>query len=312
MKQTNLHYFNAGTFLKNDNYNGNKFGLSLFIKTIESNPDDYYAWLKSGEWIVQLVQNNKEYYHFGVSCLKKAFSLNPESKKESYSYNNNLISDDIWKNQPIASIETFEKFKIDINLELIISEYNKTFYPGNINIEGRIDLIKELSESRDILFFDFLKFIIQNEDIFEIRITALKRIIYYKKFINLENFFNELSQKQKIENEPFYSLSLYYINENWSKELLNKNIIDNILESAIDSQSELDDELNKLFEEISHSFDGRHFFHFIESKRYDRLYRAIKLSDTRIYKLQARNILDISEELTDFGISCLEKYIGLK
>ena len=156
MYQSNFHYYSAGTLFKNDSQNGNPLGISLFVKTIESNPEDYNTWLRTGEWLTQLAKNNIEYYLFGLSCLKKAFSINPDSKKESYSYSNSLINEDIWKDLVCANVETLEKFKTNINLDLMVSEYHKLFYPGNINIQGRIDLIKQLAETKDILFFEFL------------------------------------------------------------------------------------------------------------------------------------------------------------
>ncbi|MGI4872786.1 MAG: hypothetical protein ACRYFX_16625 [Janthinobacterium lividum] len=98
MKQSNFHYYTAGTLLKNDNLHSNPLGLSLFIKTIESNPADYQTWLRVGEWLVQLAKNNTKYYLFGLSCLKKAFYINPDSKKESYSYSNNSFSNELFEN----------------------------------------------------------------------------------------------------------------------------------------------------------------------------------------------------------------------
>lgn len=302
MNQSKFNYYIAGTLLGNNNQTGNQLGISLFIKTIESNPEDYNTWLRVGEWFTQLVKKNNEYYLLGLSCLKKAFSINPESTKESYSYSNNLIDEEIWKNQTIASIEALETFKISITTDLIILEFNRI---------KDVDFIKRLSESRDILFYDFLKYIIQNEDNFEIRIAALKRIYYFKTQINLEEFFKKLSQTQKIDDEPFFNLALYNINENWSNKLLDKAIIENISEPYIDLQIELDFELMKLFEEISYAFEYRHFKYFIKAKRYDKLYHSIRRSDIRIFKLQVRKVLNINEELTEFGIKCLEKYVGL-
>lgn len=311
MNQSNFNYYTAGTLLGNNNQMGNPFGISLFIKTIESNPEDYNTWLRVGGWLTQLVKKNIEYYLLGLSCLKKAFSINPESTKESYPFNNNLIDEEIWKNQTIANVEVLERFKIEINTNLIVSEYNKMFYPGNINIGGRVDFIKQLSATKDILFYDFLKYIIQNEDNFEIRIAALKRIYYFKTQINLEEFFKELSKTQKKEDEPFFNLALYNINENWSNKLLNRTIIETISEPYANSQIKLDFELMKLFEEISYAFEYRHFKYFIKAKRYDKLYSSIRRSDIRVFKLQVRKVLNIDEELTEFGIKCLEKYVGL-
>jgi hypothetical protein len=311
MYQSNFHYYLAGTFFKNDSQNGNPLGISLFIKTIESNPEDHNTWLKTGEWLTQLVKNNTEYYLFGLSCLKKAFSINPDSKKESYSYSNSLINEDIWKDLISANVETLEKFKTNINLDLIVSEYHRIFYPGNINIEGRIDLIKQLAETKDILFFEFLEYIIYHETVYEIRIAALKRISFFKNQFNLESFFKELIQSNKQENEPFLSIALYHINEGWSNELLNRDIIDNIKQPTTNSRFELDQDLCKMFDEISLSFEYRHFLSFIKNKKYERLYRAIRRSDVRVYNLQVKKVLDINEELTPFGINSLEKYIQL-
>ncbi|WP_131450809.1 hypothetical protein [Chryseobacterium sp. FH1] len=302
MNQSNFNYYIAGTLIGSNNQMGNQFGISLFIKTIESNPEDYNTWLSVGEWLTQLVKKNIEYYLLGLSCLKKAFSINPECTKESHSYNNNLIDEKIWKNQTIASIDSLEIFKIKINTDLIILEFNRI---------QDVDFIKRLSESRDILFYEFLKYIIQNEENFEIRIAALKRIYYFKNQINLEEFFKELSQTQKIDDEPFFNLALYNINENWSNKLLNRTIIENISEPYANSQIKLDFELMKLFEEISYAFEYRHFKYFIKAKRYDKLYRSIRRSDIRVYKLQVRKVLNIDEELTEFGIKCLEKYVGI-
>ena len=310
--KTNLQYFNAGTFMKNDNQNGNPLGLSLFIKTIESNPEDYFTWLRIGEWLVQLTKNNKDYYLLGVSCLKKAFSLFPDSQKQSYSFNNSLIDDDIWKNQIEANIETLQKFKISISTHIIITEYNRIYYPGNINIEGRTELIKRLSETKDILFLDFLKYIIENESVFEIKIAALKRLIYFKNLVELKDFFIKLSQNHPSEIEPFLTLALYDINEDWAKELLNKNILNKFLNPFFNLKNELDEETKKLIEEISYPFEYNRFRSLIIGKKYDRLSDTLKRSDIRVCRLQEKNILNIDEELTDYGIHCLEKYISIK
>ncbi|MGI4872787.1 MAG: hypothetical protein ACRYFX_16630 [Janthinobacterium lividum] len=184
--------------------------------------------------------------------------------------------------------------------------------PYNVNISGRANLIKQLAETRDVAFWDFLKYIIYNETVYEIRITALKRANYFKKDENLENFFKELAQNKKAINEPFFSIALHYVNEKWSEELADKDIVKNILQACDSSTTELTSESYEIFEEISWGFENKKTLYAMKNKEYEKLHRFIKNSDTRIYNLQTKGVLNINEELTAFGINCLEKYAGLR
>lgn len=207
-------------------------------------------------------------------------------------------------------------YKIDFRIEYLIIQYQNIFSDENKNLRERIKLIKEIAETKDSIFFNFLQYIIITEIEFDIRIAALKRIHYFKNKIDLKSFFEDLiNHKKRTINEPFFSISLYYINESWATDLIDKKIITEIsTENEVwdsNSTESLDSETEDLFFKISYFFEYNHFRSFIITKNFDKLYKAIRNSDLMIYKLQCKKLLDLNEELTPKGITFLERYIGL-
>lgn len=188
---------------------------NLFCRAVELEYQNAMCWYCLGQSLLKLSQisQQEKSYSLGLCCLKKSYELDKNEYSKSILANFN--NEDLEK-LPIANLDMVSKIKLDINTEQLINGFGKIK-----NEDNKIQLAMHLGETRNPIFFDFLRHCVVNEQNPHIRFAALKRIAYLKQE-NLKAFFEEIIRSEEQNNlEPYFSMALASINEEWCKKYIN-------------------------------------------------------------------------------------------
>ena len=303
------NYFLAGTQFR---YEGkvNPLGISLIIIGLESSPNDYSNWLETGEWLSQVLRRDPKIYAIGISCLKKAFDLNHLSTSESFTFMEKPPENG-WDSYPIGCLEMFTDFKIEITTQKLIQEFNQIGI-----IDYRVNLIKNLADTRDERFLDFLKYCILTDPDYNIRAAALKRIPNFKEIGIRELFYEIVKLNRRNQNEPFFSLALSEIDEPWTDEVIDSVVAKKVIHGTEISKMDFDNSLNDsdlknlVQNRLSSIVEYRKLRFWCEKGFWELINKRFtyNLSDLEIYNFQAKNVLDSKEDLTLIGVEHIKKY----
>ncbi|MBC5836244.1 hypothetical protein G6N05_15250 [Flavobacterium sp. F372] len=207
------HYEQCGLIFAKEN---NFFtATNFFCRAIESEPDNAISWFALGNNFIKLRELSQidDLYWLGIACLKKSYELdrNEFSNNILKTHNSNDLS-----NISTANLGMISKFKVEIENKKMIEDFSKFQSEDN-----KIALVMHLGETKDNSFFEFLKYCISKGTNPHVRFAAIKRIPFYKNQ-GLQLFFEDLiSNNKQAELEPYFSIALSTLNEDWVKKYIN-------------------------------------------------------------------------------------------
>lgn len=217
---------------------------NLFIQGLEAEPENTMLWYGVGDSLchISISTSQELLYPIGLSCVKKSYLIDTNNKYanamlERMKMSPNIGKEYIDKLEP-ANLDLILNLKIKVPDDKLISDFAQIQ-----NIDSKIKLVMHLGETKNKSFLDFLKHCIANENNPHIRFAALKRISYYKDE-NLKHFFEELiSKNQQHELEPYFSIALSSINQNWAAKYINSEFVNTNKNNNSFTDEEINDSL---------------------------------------------------------------------
>jgi len=294
------HYEQSGIiFLKENIF---FTATNFFCRAIEFEPQNALTWFALGQNFMKLRELSQidDLYWLGISCLKKSYELDGNEFSNKILKNHN--SSDLSKIS-VANLGMILKFKVEIETKKMIEDFSKFQSEDN-----KIALIMHIGETKDKSFFEFLKYCISNELNQHIRFAALKRIQFYKDQ-GLQQFFEDLiSKKMQEKLEPYFSITLSTLNEDWAKKYINSeyanpNEIKNTFTNEEIENSLKNDEIKATIALSLIEFDKKEIEKLFEEKNHKVLafYLSKKMNDEGLNFLIKNNILDIRGNILEIG-----------
>lgn len=310
------HYEQSGIiFLKENIF---FTATNFFCRAIESEPENAMSWFLLGENFIKLRELSQidDLYWLGIACLKKSYEL------DGNEFSNNILkihdSNDLNKIST-ANLEMILKFKVEIEIKKMIEDFSKFQSEDN-----KIALVIHLGETKNISFFEFLKYCISNELNPHIRFAALKRIPFYKNQ-DLQFFFEDLISKNLHHKlEPYFSMSLKNIDEDWSKELIKDSKIDfnqydktinhikQNLETENTNEKDSEDEINAMIYMSLSRFKFSEIKNYVDFKNNKMLvmFLTTNMMQSGIDLLIKHDIVNpINKEITKHGWEKINRFI---
>lgn len=304
------HYEQSGIiFIKENNF---FTATNFFCRAIESEPENALSWFIIGKNFIKLRELSQidDLYWLGISCLKKSYELDSNESSNIILKTHNLS--DLSKIST-ANIGMILKFKVEIEINKMIEDFSKFQSEDN-----KIALVMHLGETKDNSFFEFLKYCISNETNPHVRFAAIKRIPFYKNQ-GLQLFFEDLiSNNKQVELEPYFSIALSTLNEDWTKKYIksenanpndynksfNKEEVDSSLKNdkvratlALSLIKYDKNEIEKLFKEKNHKTLA--------------FYLTNKMNNEGLNFLIRNNILDLEGNILEIGWKHIEEFLKI-
>lgn len=292
---------------------------NLFIQGLELEPENAMLWYGVGDSLchISINANQEQLYPIGLSCVKKSYLLDTKNKYasgmlERMKSNPKIGEEYIDKLEP-ANLDLVQKFKFEVSNDKLISFFNLIQ-----NIESKIKLVMHLGETKNKSFLEFLKYCIINQKNPHIRFAALKRVPFYKEE-NLKHFFEELISKNKQDElEPYFSIALSSIKENWTEkyiksEFANKNEINNSFTEEEINDSLKNDEVKAVVALSLIKYEKKEIERFYKEKNQKILafYLSNGMNNDGIEFLFKNNILDQSGNILELGWKHIEQFLQI-
>lgn len=302
------HYEQSGIiFLKENNFfTANNF----FCRALEFEPENAMSWFALGQNFIKLRELSQidDLYWLGISCLKKSYEIDSNEYSNSILKNHN--SSDLNKIST-ANLGMILKFKVEIEMQKMIDDFSKFQSEDN-----KIALVMHLGETKNKSFFEFLKYCISNELNPHIRFAALKRIPFYKDQ-GLQLYFEDLISKNMQDKlEPYFSIALSTLNEEWAKKYINSKYgnPDEIKNSFTNEEIENSLKKDEIKATIALSlieYDKNEIEKLFKEKNHKILafYLSKKMNDEGLNFLIKNNILDIRGNILEIGWKHIEEFL---
>ena len=290
---------------------------NLFIQGLELEPENSMLWYGVGDSLCYMSKetNQEQLYPIGLSCVKKSFLLDNNNKYSSSmldrmkTYPN--IGEKYIETLEPANLNQIQKFKFDITTERFISEFEQIK-----NIDGQIKLVMHLGDSKNVNFFEFLKYCIVNNYNPHIRFAALKRISNYKQE-NLKPFFEELISKNKQEGlEPYFSIALSSLNEDWADKYVNPEFANSNKNTVTYKEKEIveslkNDEIRAVIALSLIKYDKQEIQKLFNERNQKTLafYLSYGMNEDGINFLFKNNILDNRGNILEIGWKHIEHFL---
>ena len=266
---------------------------------------------------ISINANQEQLYPIGLSCVKKSYLLDTSNKYASAMLERMKINPKIGKEyidklEP-ANLDLVQKFKLEVSNDKLISYFDQIQ-----DIESKIKLVMHLGETKNKSFLEFLKYCIMNERNSHIRFAALKRIPFYKNE-NLKHFFEELiSKNQQDELEPYFSIALSSIKEDWTEkyiksEFANKSEINNSFTEEEINNSLKNDEVKAVIALSLIKYDKQEIEKLYNERNQKILafYLSNGMNDDGIDFLFKNRILDNSGNILEIGWKHIKQFLQI-
>ncbi|KAF2510089.1 hypothetical protein EYY60_11285 [Flavobacterium zhairuonense] len=318
LKQERMnHYEQSGlVFYSERNY---MMASNLFIQGLEAEPKNSMLWYGVGDSLchISINANQEQLYPIGLSCVKKSYLLDTNNKYastmlERMKSNPKIGEEYIDKLEP-ANLDLVQKFKLEVSNDKLISYFNQIQ-----NIESKIKLVMHLGETKNKSYLEFLKYCILSERNSHIRFAALKRIPFHKGE-SLKHFFEELiSKNQQDELEPYFSIALSSIKEDWTEkyiksEFANTDKINNSFTEEEINNSLKNDEVKAVIALSLIKYDKQDIEKLYKERNQKILafYLSNGLNDDGIDFLFKSRILDNSGNILEIGWKHIEQFLQI-
>lgn len=293
---------------------------NFFSQGLELEPKNGMLWYGLGDSLchISIQTGKKNLYSIGLSCLKTSHSLDSNNQYASSMLErmkkNPEIGTEFIEKLPILDLNLSSKFILDLSDEKLLSYFN--VLKSNDN---KIKLIMHLGETKNIKFYELLKYCILNESNQNIRFAALKRIPYFKSKKVKEEIFDEIIERNQVDDyEPYFSIALSGIGEDWTTELINQDFAKQNNKEKTFSKEEIensmnDEELKAIValalikykkEELKNIFEER-------NHRAIAFYLTNGMNDNGISALLNKNVLNRQGKVSEIGWKHIEEFLKI-
>jgi hypothetical protein len=316
------HYEKAGIIFSQEQ--NSLMSYNLFLDALRIEKDNPMIWYSLGDSLIGFSNQTKSYNIIdkAIFCILKSCELdqnNPMFKNAIQTLKNNPdFGIDKINNCPKFTFEEIESTSQNIQAEHLIA-----FYKAIKTIDNKISLVIHLGETKDDKFFQLLKYCILNDDNQNVKFAGLKRIHFFNENNDVKCIYDKIIEEKKRETcEPYFSMSLSRINEDWSKELIKDSKIDfneydetiNQLKQKFEKENEKDieDEMNAMIYVSLSRFKLSEMKKHFENKnnRLLVLFLTADMMQSGIDLFNKTNIINpINNEITEFGWERINFYL---
>ncbi|WP_196888943.1 hypothetical protein [Aureivirga sp. CE67] len=288
---------------------------ALFSQGLELEPENSMIWYGFGDSLCHIsIQTKKnELYPIGLSCVKKSHLIdakNPYANSMIERMKNNPnVGEEYMEQLILPNMKLVSKFNITVPDEKLIS-----FFNGIQNVDNKIKLIMHLGETKDVKYYPLLKHCVLEEENQNIRFAALKRIPFFKSENLKEEIFEKIvTQKEVDKYEPYFSIALSSIDEDWTKEWINPDFANEINQKKTFTKEEIknsleDEELKAIFGLALLKLEPSKLKEFFEYRNHKAIafFLTREMNNDGISVLFNKNILNRKGEISELGWKHIE------
>lgn len=318
------HYEKAGIIFSHEQ--NALMSYNLFLDALKIDKNNSMIWYSLGDSLLGFANQTKSYSVIAkaIFCILKSNELdnkNPIFKNAIESLKNNSeIGIHKIENCPNFTFDELQSLKANIQDDHLIK-----FFKLIKTIDNKISLIIHLGETKDDKYFELLKYCILNEENQNIKFAGLKRIHFFNENKDIKGIYEKIIEENKRETyEPYFSLSLSRINEDWSKELIKDSKIDfNKYDETINhikqnsekeknTEKDIEDEINAMIYMSLSRFKFLEVKNYIDFKNNRMLVGLLttNMMQSGIDLLVKNNIINpINKEITEFGWKKINLYL---
>lgn len=312
------HYEQAGlVFYSEKNH---LMASNFFSQGLEIEPKNGMLWYGLGDSLchISIQAGKKDLYSIGLSCVKTSHSLDSKNQYASSMLErmkkNPEIGTEFIEKLPVVDLNLSSKFILDISNEKLISYFNELK-----SIENKIKLIMHLGETKNIKFYELLKHCLLSQSNQNIRFAALKRIPYFKSKKVKEEIFDKIIERKEVDNyEPYFSIALSSIGEDWTTELINPNFANQNNQEKTFSKEEIeksinDDELKAIVALVLIKYNKEELKKLFEQRNHKIIafYLTNGMNDNGISTLINKNMLNRQGKVSEIGWKHIEEFLKI-
>ena len=247
-----------------------------------------------------------------IASLKRSIQLNPQNLYPNKTLkelgNKNYELKRMIERVPIAEYDNIIQLKAQISEDEVVQAFIKLK-----SEENKTAIAMYLGETKNPLYYSLLKHCILEETDRNVQYAALKRIHHHTNIHNLKPIFTAMENNGVEKYQPYFTIALENIQEEWTEALLKKYKID------IPAEAEVKEEDNsKVTENIQAIFGLSYINHPIEEimelyyKRDNAklvYYLANPLNDEGLKILLQNKVTDNRGQFTELGWAFVKEYI---
>ncbi len=201
-----IHYLNAAhiyTLEANDD-----MAFNIYIDALEFNPEHVVVWYDIAKFFFRKYRKTRdiEFLTNAIACHKKAMEI----KADNRLLQNDYIKTYFYKDVDFYAIQGISAKDADYILKIKSRTSGEMLINSFRNMQRfdcKLALIAQLGETRNIRYYDLMEFCVFNADHQSFVHSAIKRLPYYKKQIDVKSLLCRLKNKnQKEVNEPYFSM----------------------------------------------------------------------------------------------------------
>ena len=292
---------------------------NMFSKGLEIQPDSTMLWYGLGDSLchISIEIKQKDLYPIGLSCVKKSYSLDSSnqyaSKMLERMKNNPEIGFNYIDKLTIPNLNLVSKFNFEISDKKLISYFKELK-----SLDSKVKLIIHLGETKNIKFYSLLKYCVLKESNQNIRFAALKRIPYFKSE-NIKEIFDEIISRNEVKQyEPYFSIALSSIDENWTTKFINPEFANLNNEKKSFTKEEIeklmnDEEIKAIVALSLVKYDKGEIQNLFEKRNHKTIafYLTNRMNDDGINILLTKQILNRQGGISEIGWKHIEEFLKI-
>jgi hypothetical protein len=293
---------------------------NFFSQALEIEPKNTMLWYGLGDSLchISIQTGKKDLYAIGLSCVKTSYTLDSNNKYASAMLErmkkNPEIGAEFIEQLTVADLNLSSKFIVDISNKKFISYFNELKHPNS-----KLKLIMLLGDTKNIKFYDLLKHCVLNDPDQNIRFAALKRISYFQSQRLKEEIFDKIIERNDIENyEPYFSIVLSSIGEDWTSEFINpdfanQNNQENVFSKEAIEKSINEEELKAIIALSLVKYNKEELKQLLEQQNHRTIafYLTNGMNDNGIATLIDRKILNRQGKISELGWKHIEEFLKI-